>query len=110
MNLSASHLMLLTAIAFNVLTSTFFKLSSLNQGTKSTLLFIIGLLFGFANAYCYTKSLRTIDLNVAYPIFSAGSLVILSLVSYFFLREQFSLPKIMGVLLVIAGLYFISKA
>ena len=109
--MSSSSLFLLTAIGFNVLTSTFFKWSSFSgtDGSKSNLLFIIGLLFGFINAYCYTRSLKTLNLNVAYPIFSMGSYAVLSLVSYFFFEEHFNLTKLFGMFLLIGGIYFISR-
>ena len=108
--MSSSSLFLLTAIAFNVLTSTFFKWSALKEveGGQSTILFAVGLVFGFANAYCYTQSLKTITLNVAYPIFSVGSVIVLNLIAYFFFREQFSVTKFFGIVFLIGGLYLIS--
>ena len=72
-------------------------------------LFLLGLVlygFGFVT---YTYVLSKVDLGIAYPISSIGILVIITLLSIFFLNEPLTRPKIIGVSLCIIGIIFIFK-
>lgn len=107
---TTAYLFLFTAIFFNVLTSTFFKFSAVKSGggNKGTWLFIVGLVFGFLNAHFYTKSLQSINLNVAYPIFSIGSALVLTVLSYLIFKETVTYVKLGGLVLIVVGLYLIN--
>jgi multidrug transporter EmrE-like cation transporter len=108
---SSSAFFLLIAILFNVLTSIFFKFSSFKDydKLKVVIFFIVGLLFGIGNSYFYVKSLKTVNLNVAFPVYSAGNIIVLTIISYLIFNESFTLIKTGGILLVICGIYLISK-
>jgi multidrug transporter EmrE-like cation transporter len=106
----SSMLFLLIAILFNVLTSIFFKFSSFKDYDKlKVIFFMIGLLFGIGNSYFYVKSLKTANLNVVFPVYSAGNIILLTVISYLIFNESFTLIKTGGILLVICGIYLISK-
>jgi EamA-like transporter family. len=49
-----------------------------------------------------------VELSVAYPMLSIGYILIM-LISYFLLNEPIGIYKIIGTLLIICGIYFISK-
>jgi multidrug transporter EmrE-like cation transporter len=103
-------LFLITAVCINAGSSFFYKYSSLNSQNRalSILLLTSGLGLGAINAILYTKSLKGIALNTAYPVFSAGSLILVSLISLFVFREGFSLQKIVGTGILIAGVVVVS--
>lgn len=46
--------------------------------------------------------LRKMELSIAYPMVSLGYVFVM-LLSYFFLQEQLSLPKLLGTGLIVAG-------
>jgi multidrug transporter EmrE-like cation transporter len=98
------------AVLLNAGSSFFYKYSSLNseKRTISIILLLVGLGLGAINAVFYTKSLKGIKLNTAYPIFSAGSLVLVSIISLVFFREMLSVQKIIGICLLIAGVVIVS--
>jgi multidrug transporter EmrE-like cation transporter len=103
-------LMLTSAFVLNAGSSLLYKLSSLNVADKKlgALLLVAGLILGAANALLYTRTLEGIKLNVAYPIFSAGSLLLVSLISLCVFNEGFSLQKLTGMGTLIAGVVLIS--
>lgn len=107
--MSFSFLYLLIAISLNGLASSFFKLSSLAQNTKySTVLFVAGLMFGGVNAMFYTKSLAHIKLNVAYPVFSSGCIVLITAISILFFKEPLTTKHVLGMIIIIWGIVTIS--
>jgi small multidrug resistance pump len=105
------YIILLTfAVILNAGSSVFYKYSSQNSEKQllSIILLSIGLLIGAINATLYTKSLKGINLNTAYPIFSAGSLILVTIVSFFIFKESISVQKILGVFVLIAGVVLVS--
>jgi len=104
------YLFLIIALLLNTGSYIFYKYSSLSSERKTLSFFLltIGLLIGALNAYLYTKSLKGINLNTAYPIFSAGSLICVTLISILIFRESISIYKIMGVFILIIGVIIVS--
>ena len=98
------------AVLLNAGSSFFYKYSSLNMEKRiiSIVLLSIGLAFGAINAILYTKSLQGIKLNVAYPVFSAGSLILVSIISLFVFQEAFTIQKIIGIAILIVGVIVVS--
>lgn len=72
------------------------------------MLLVAGLLLGAVNAALYTKSLKGISLNTAYPVFSAGSLVLVVIVSIFLFGETVSIYKMLGILVLVGGVVLVS--
>ena len=98
------------AVLLNAGSNVFYKYSSLNSQQKilSLILIGLGLLLGAANAVFYTRSLKGISLNIAYPIFSAGSIILVTLVSFLIFRESITTLKIIGIGVVAAGVIIVS--
>lgn len=69
---------------------------------------IIGLLFYGISAIFWLIALSKIELSTAYPMLSIGYILIF-MISYFFLNENIGIYKILGIILIICGLFFISK-
>ena len=105
-------LFLTLSVLFNSVANTLFKVGA-DIGTfsprKLTLLGL-GLFIGLANTLCYIKALEKIDLGVAYPVFSAASIVLIALLSLFLLKEGISLQKAAGLVTVCVGLFLIWRS
>jgi multidrug transporter EmrE-like cation transporter len=103
---------LLLAILFNVIANVLFKKASgIPEWTinKAGVLGL-GLAIGLANTVCYIKSLEGYALNVAYPVFMAGSVVLISLLSSFIFKETISLQKAAGLCAIGLGLVLMWKS
>ena len=101
---------LIFAFVLNAGSSVFYKYSSMNSDRKilSIVLLTSGLVIGAINATLYTKSLKGINLNTAYPIFSAGSLILVTIISFIIFKEVISIQKILGLSLLISGVILVS--
>jgi len=99
-------LLLASAIVLNSGSSVFYKYSSLHAQDRalSGLLLAAGLGLGVANAVLYTSSLKGIRLNTAYPVFSAGSILLVTAFSLIVFREALSLQKLIGMGLLVLGI------
>ncbi len=102
--------LLFIAVLLNAGSSLFYKYSSLNTENRilSIVLLLSGLGLGAINAVLYTKSLKGIRLNTAYPVFSAGSLILVALASLVVFKEAFSVQKILGIALLVVGVVVVS--
>ncbi len=69
---------------------------------------ILGLVFYVISAFSWLIALSKLELSVAYPLLSIGY-VILMFISYFFLNESLGINKIIGTLLIVGGILFISR-
>ncbi|NOT85449.1 MAG: hypothetical protein HOP02_11870 [Methylococcaceae bacterium] len=67
-------------------------------------LFLYGSVF-----LAYTVLLKYFDISIFYPIYTALSIVGVSLVGIAYFGETFSLNKILGMLLLLAGIGLISR-
>ena len=102
--------LLLLAVLFNLLAYILFKYVSGKQ--TSVLWFVIfsmGLLAGAANTFLFTRSLREINLSIAYPIFSAASIVFITLISAVFFNEKANLNTIGGAFITILGIVILTR-
>jgi multidrug transporter EmrE-like cation transporter len=107
-----SALYLALAVVFNVVANALFKQSSgLPEWTVNKAgLLGLGLAIGLANTLCYIKSLEGYALNVAYPMFMAGSVILLALVSSVIFHESLSLQKTAGLCAIGIGLALMWKS
>lgn len=95
------------AICFNVLTNSFFKLAGISTKDRYLPYFITGLFFGLLNSYFITEAVKRIPLSTAFTVFSASSILLLTLVSNLFFRELLTPKKIIGMLIVCIGIYLL---
>jgi small multidrug resistance pump len=101
---------LAAAVVLNAGSSLLYKYSSINgaNGRLGAILLAAGLGLGAANALLYTKSLGGIELNTAYPAFSAGSLVLVTLIALLVFGEALTARKAAGIAILIAGVIVVS--
>lgn len=101
---------LAAAILLNSASYVFYKYSSLNTANRlaSVLLLLAGLVLGAANATLYTRSLKGLSLNTAYPIFSALSLVLVTILSLAVFGEAISARKLLGLAILVVGVLVVA--
>lgn len=69
---------------------------------------LLGLFFYLVSTVFWLIALSKIELSVAYPMLSVGY-ILLMILSYFLLNESITLYKVIGTLLVVAGVTLISR-
>jgi multidrug transporter EmrE-like cation transporter len=69
---------------------------------------LLGLFFYAISTVFWLIALSKIELSVAYPILSLGY-ILLMIISYFLLNESITFYKVIGTLLVVAGITLISR-
>ena len=61
-----------------------------------------------ASFFLYLFALSRFQLNVVYPTFVSAGIVIISLSSWFFLKEALSWPQILGIISIIFGIFLLA--
>ena len=97
------------AILFNSTANSLFKVASgiPDLTLKKGSIFGVALFIGLVNTLCFIKALEKIDLAVSYSLFSAGSIILISLSSVMIFHESLPIQKIVGILVICAGMYLI---
>ena len=72
-------------------------------------LFFVGLILGAINTFLFTRSIKLIELSVAYPVFSGACFALISLVSIVAFGEPFRRVNILGLFLVLIGIVLITQ-
>lgn len=105
-----SMLLLAAGVVLNTLSNILFKAGAgIEELTfRKGLLIGGGLLVGFAGTVGYIKSLETIELAKAFPIFSAATIVLVGIASVFFFHESISVQRGVGMVVLCVGLALIS--
>ena len=57
----------------------------------------------------YTVALTRLELSKAYPVSSAAAIVMIAAVSFVFLRESLEAAKLVGLALLIAGIFLVLR-
>ncbi len=87
---------------------------SLELSTLSRLATNLSIVLGFilygGSALIWLTLLSKGDLSKLYPVFVGFDFMIVSLLSFFILKEDFSLTRIAGILLLLIGIYLISRS
>lgn len=95
-----SWLFLALSILFETIATSALKLSN----GLTVLLPTVGAIVGYICCFClFSQALKTIDMSVAYAIWSSVGIVILALISLIFFHETFSFAKIFFISLIIIG-------
>lgn len=95
-----SWLYLILAIILEVFATTMMKLSNGMTAIIPTIFMFVGYVCCFG---CLSLSLKEIDVSVAYAIWSAVGIVLISIIGIFFFSEHISIPKIIFTALIIVG-------
>jgi len=97
------------SVLFNLLSYILYKLIA--NRTNDYIwysVFVLGLILGAINIFFFTKALKSLGLSVAYPIFSAACISLMMMISYLFFHEKISFINVIGVILIIAGIIFVT--
>ncbi len=95
-----SWVYLIFAICFETIGTTLLKMSN----GFSVLLPSLGTIVGYALCFTFLSfSLKTIDISVAYAIWGAFGILLISLIGMIFFHESISVVKIVSILLIVAG-------
>lgn len=71
--------------------------------------FFIGCMFYAFNVILFAYSLNELDVSKAYPVLASISFITLMFVSFLLLDETISLFKVVGLALIIMGIFLISR-
>ena len=95
-----SWIYLILAIILETIATTLLKLSN----GFSVLLPSIGTILGYGLCFLFLSyALKTIDMSVAYAIWCAFGILLVSAIGMFFFNETISILKIASILLIILG-------
>jgi multidrug transporter EmrE-like cation transporter len=92
---------------------------NLPDGFVEKIIFLIKLLLdpyifsGFFSAFLasffWMAAMTKFDLSHAYPIIVGGLAIFTSLLAILFLKEPLSIYKVIGIILIVTGVYFVGK-
>jgi small multidrug resistance pump len=100
-----AYAFLLVAIVLEVIGTTALQLS---QQFTRPLPIIVLLICYSASFYCLSITLKAMPVGVAYAIWSALGIVLVSVVGLVFFRQRLDLPAIAGLGLIIAGVLVVN--
>lgn len=100
-----NYIFLACAILFESIGTSFLKASDGFTKPLQTVIFVISMISSF---YMLTLAIRTIPIGIAYAIWSAVGIVLLSLVGYFFYKQSLDTPAVIGIFLIIMGVVVIN--
>lgn len=52
---------------------------------------------------CLSLALKTIDMSIAYAIWSAVGIILIAIIGIIFFHENFTITKLTGILLIVIG-------
>lgn len=102
-----SWLILLAAIAFEVIGTTCMKLS---DGFTKYVPAILMFVFYIASIAALSVTLKKIEVGIAYAVWSGVGTALIAVIGIVFFREQVTLLKVGGMLLVISGAVILNVA
>lgn len=114
-------LILAVAIVFNALANVLIK-AGMRQWTGQALTmavlpkvvlspFLIAGVASFGLALVtYSYSLTKLPLSLGYPIMSSVGLIIVAVSSVLFFEETYTLPKLLGTLLILVGVFLVAQS
>ena len=69
--------------------------------------FVFGVFAYGASLLIYLKALKITHLDFAYPLFLSFSAIAIVAASFFFLKEPVTLARVLGILIIMAGIYVV---
>jgi len=68
-----------------------------------------GFLAAFISSFFWMAAMTKFDVSSAYPIIVGGLAILTSIFAIFILKEPASIYKILGLFLIVSGVYFLGK-
>ncbi|MBD8082370.1 DMT family transporter [Chryseobacterium caseinilyticum] len=100
-----NYLFLAAAILCETIGTSFLKKTEQFTKPLPTIVFVVAMTASF---YLLTFALKGIPIGIAYAIWSAVGIVLISLVGYFVYKQTLDLPAIFGMGLIVAGVVIIN--
>lgn len=100
-----NYLFLAAAIVLEVIGTSFLKKTDQFTRPIPTFIFIISLVSSF---YLLSFALRGIPIGIAYAIWSAFGIVLISLVGYFVYKQSLDFAAILGISFIVVGVVIIN--
>jgi len=77
------------------------------KGLINNYILIVGIFLFALNVIFYIIALSKINLSIAYPVLAGGGFLIITIVSFLYLKEQITISHILGMLFLIIGIILI---
>lgn len=104
-----NYVYLFLSVAFNVASYLVYKSIAHKQNDFIWfVIFAFGLILGAINIYLFTKSLKSISLSIAYPIFSGACIALMMILAHVIFGEKLSGLNIAGAIVIFAGIVLMS--
>ena len=100
-----SYLFLLAAIICEVIGTSFLKKTEQFTKPVPTVIFIVALASSF---YLLSFALKGIPIGIAYAIWSAFGIILISLIGYFVYKQSLDFPAILGMAFIVIGVVIIN--
>lgn len=100
-----NYLFLAAAILFETLGTSFLKKTEQFSKPVPTVVFFLSMLISF---YLLSHVLKGIPIGIAYAIWSAVGIVLISLVGYFVYKQNLDFPALLGIGFIILGVVIIN--
>jgi len=100
-----NYLFLACAILLESLATSFLKASENFTKPLQTIIFAVAMSASF---YFLTHAIKVIPIGIAYAIWSAVGIVLISLIGYFVYKQTLDTPAMVGILLIIIGVVVIN--
>ena len=100
-----NYLFLAAAIVLETLGTTFLNKSAQFTKLLPTVIFLLAMGGSF---YMLSHALKEIPIGIAYAIWSAAGIVLISIIGYFVFKQSLDLPAIIGVAFIIIGVIIIN--
>lgn len=100
-----AYLFLFMAIVAEIIATSTLKASEQFTRLWPSVVVIIGYAVSF---YCLSQALRVLPVGIAYAIWSAVGIVLVSLVAFLVYRQHLDVPAVLGMGLIIAGVVVIN--
>jgi len=72
-------------------------------------IFAVGLTLGAANTFLFARSIKTIPLSVAYPVFTGASFAIITLAAALAFHERLSPIHLLGIGFMMTGIALVTR-
>lgn len=100
-----NYLFLAAAILCETIGTSFLKKTEQFSKPVPTIIFIVAMAASF---YLLSFALKGIPIGIAYAIWSAVGIVLISLVGYFVYKQSLDFPAILGIALIVVGVVVIN--
>lgn len=99
------YLFLAAAIIFETIGTSCLKKSEQFTKLYPTLIFIVSMATSF---YMLTQALKGIPIGIAYAVWSAAGIILISSIGYFVFKESLDFPAILGISFILIGVMIIN--